>query len=162
MVMDPLLENIRGLPVELRERIYREFVKIQVKRKEKLHPLRLRRFNHWYLNAIREFILKKVFKWSDIDELYISKKESVISVDCCMDTYYRYYQSHVLIRVPEDELEIYKNCRWHAFIAEHEDEICDRLVICQLVPTKFELLENGRIRTHLDIEFMNSLRKRKL
>ena len=53
MVIYPLQENIRGLPVELRERIYRELVKIQVKRKEELHPLRHLCLNHWYLDAVR-------------------------------------------------------------------------------------------------------------
>ncbi len=127
--MDTLQENIRGLPVELRERIYRELVKIQVKRKEELHPLRHRCFNHWYLDAVRGLILKKVLKWSDIDKVQVGEK-------CCLvDSDYFYNQVSLLNRIPEDELESYQNLVQNVNLVE--EETSDGFVICQLVTKKF-------------------------
>ncbi len=151
MFMDFLLENIRGLPVELRERIYREFVKIQVKRKEELHPLRHRCLNHWYLNAIRGLILNKVFKWSDIDQLITEEKS------CYVDRDYIYYQLHLLNRIPEDELESYQNLVQNVYLVE--EETSDRLVMCQLVTRTFEF-ENGIIRKCLCRNYGYSCRKK--
>ncbi len=148
--MDSLQENIRGLPVELRERIYRELVKIQVKRKELLHPLRHRCLNHWYLNAIRGLILKKVFKWSDIDEQQVGEK-------CIVSRDYMYYQLHLLNRIPEDELESYHNLVQNVNLVE--EETSDRLVVCQLVTKKFGF-ENGIIRLCLCRKYGYSCRKK--
>ncbi|KAL3841551.1 hypothetical protein ACJMK2_019676 [Sinanodonta woodiana] len=51
--MDTLQENVRGLTVELRERIYRKLPNIKGKHKEQFHPLRHRFLSHWYLNDIQ-------------------------------------------------------------------------------------------------------------
>ncbi|KAK3579199.1 hypothetical protein CHS0354_022739 [Potamilus streckersoni] len=151
MVMDPLLENIRGLPVELRERIYRELVKIQVKRKELLHPLRHRCLNHWYLNAIKGLILKKVFKWSDISRHRVGKK-------CIVSRDYMYFQLHLLNRIPEDELESYHNLE--QFVNLVEEETSDRLVTFQLVTREFRF-ENGIKRLCLWRNYGYMLAKKK-
>jgi hypothetical protein len=154
--MDTLQENIRGLPVELRERIYRELVKIQVQRKEPLHPLCHRRLNHWYLNAIRGLILEKVFKWSDIDQLF--KKNSV---DCLVDSNYFYYQVHLLNRIPEEQRESYQTFVRDKYLAEDEDETSGQILICQLVVRKFRF-DNGIIRPVLCRKFTYSCRKKRL
>jgi hypothetical protein len=149
--MDPLQENIRALPAELRELIYRELVKIQVKRKEELHPLRHRCLNHWYLNAIRGLILKKVFKWSDIDRRLEIEKSSIVGSD------YIYYQVHLLNRIPEEESESYQNLVQNVYLVE--EETSDQLVMCQIVTKKFD---NGIIRPCLCRNYGYSCRKKRL
>ena len=62
-----LEECIQTLPLELRERIYKHFVKIQVKRKEELHPPWHKAFNHWYLNSIKCLITLKAYQISDLE-----------------------------------------------------------------------------------------------
>ncbi|KAL3865768.1 hypothetical protein ACJMK2_043123 [Sinanodonta woodiana] len=68
--MNSLQQNICGLPVELSKYIYRELIKIEIKRKKILNPN-----NHhllrspWYLNAIRVLIHLKVSKLSEFQHL---------------------------------------------------------------------------------------------
>ena len=127
-MMDSLQVLIRCLPVELRQRIYRELVKIQVKRKELLHPLRHRCFNHWYLRAIRGFIQMKAFQRSDLVEL--EKNHKILAFPSPT-----IYVVSLLDRVPEEELESYQNLSHNVNLVQ--DATSERIVSCALVTELF-------------------------
>ena len=94
----------------------------------------------------------KVFQWSDIDQLLVSKK------DCVVDSDYFYYQVHLLHRIPEEELEGYQNLVHNVNL--DKEETSERCVMYKLVTKYFRYVDG--IRPLLCKKYTYSCRKKRV